>query len=60
MWRVYLEYYIADNLWILLEPYYQEFYRIQDWIYDIQSRSEVLTDEYNRNKEYIKEKQYNI
>ena len=60
MWRVFLEYYISDNLWILLEPYYQEFYRIQDWIYDIQARSEGLTDEYNRNKEYIKEKQYTI
>ena len=60
MWRVYLEYYTAENLEILLEPYYQEFYRIQDWIYDIQARADNLTYEYNQNKEYIKEKQYNI
>lgn len=60
MWRVFLEYYITDNLEILLGPYYQEHYRIQDWIYDIQARADGLTYEYNQNKAYIEEKQYNI
>ena len=60
MWRVFLEYYTADNLETMLEPYYQELYRIQNWIYDIQARADGLTEEYNRNKAYIEEKQYNI
>ena len=45
---------------MLLEPYYQELFRIQNWMSDIQARSEALTEEYNNNKAYIKEKQYNI
>ena len=60
MWRVFLEQYIDENLEHLLEPYYQELFRIQNWMSDIQARSEALTEEYNQNKAYIKEKQYDI
>ena len=61
MWRVFLEQYINENLEHLLEEsYYQELFRIQNWMSDIQARSEALTEEYNQNKAYIKEKQYNV
>ena len=45
---------------MLLEPYYQELFRIQNWMSDIQARSEALTEEYFQNKEEIENKQYNI
>ena len=54
MWRVFLEYFINENLESFLDPYYQELFRIQNWISDIQARSEALTEEYNQNKEQIK------
>ena len=60
MWRVFLEQYINENLEMLLEPYYQELFRIQNWMSDIQARSEALTEEYFQNKEQIENKQYNI
>lgn len=60
MWRVFLEQYISDNLETLLDLYYQELFRIQNWMSDIQARSEALTDEYNQNKAEIENKQYNI
>ena len=60
MWRVFLEQYIDENLWTMLEPYYQELQRIQEWISDIQARMDALEEEYNQNKEEIENKQYNI